>query len=462
MTLSGSENLIEMSDLSKATNLEKLQLKDCYSLVKLSSSIPHPNKLRKLDLRNCRNLETIPTGMNINSLEDLDLYGCSMLRTFPQISTNIVDLCLDETAIEEIPSNLHMGNLRLEKLSYLSMRKLKSKKLWERVQPLTPIMAMLSSSLVFLYLSDIPTLVELPSSFENLHQLWVLEIKNCVNLETLPTGINLRDLNRLNLIGCSRLRTFPDISTNIEWLYLSETAIEEVPCWIDKFSKLEILVMKGCNNLECVNLDIFEHMLGLHVNFSDCRELTGVGWSDSPTRVVDNFERRYIKIDFTNCFNLDHEALFQQKAYLGCLLLLSGEEVPSYFTHRTIGTSSSLTIPLLHSTLTQSFLKFRACIVYNSSDNTSKVSFCFNFRSRTRFNSVGKARVLWGHTKIYDIWSNKKDSHLFVFDCHIGLRKGSVILTLEIDFSKNSPSEYRIKEWGFICSQNLIHTNFRK
>ena len=88
-----------------------------------------------------------------------------------------------------------------------------------------------------LYLSDIPSLVELPSSFQNLRQLEKLEIENCLNLETIPTGINLKSLWKLNLSGCSRLRTFPDISTNIKYLYLNETAIEEVPCWIEKFTK---------------------------------------------------------------------------------------------------------------------------------------------------------------------------------------------------------------------------------
>ncbi|KAL0684966.1 hypothetical protein Bca4012_051814 [Brassica carinata] len=134
MDLSYSHDLIQMPDLSKATNLETLKLVDCYSLVKLPSSIPHPNKLRKLNMKYCRNVETIPIGISLKSLEKLHLDGCSRLRTVPQISTNIVHLCLSETAIEEFPSDLHQENLRFEKLSYLSMKNLKSKKLWEKVQ----------------------------------------------------------------------------------------------------------------------------------------------------------------------------------------------------------------------------------------------------------------------------------------------------------------------------------------
>lgn len=131
MDLRFSHDLIEMPDLSKATNLETLNLMDCYSLMKLPSSIPHPNKLRTLYLRNCQNLETIPIGIRLESLEYLYLDGCSRLRTFPQISTNIETINIDETSIEEFPSNLRLEDGRLDELS---MRNLKSKKLWERVK----------------------------------------------------------------------------------------------------------------------------------------------------------------------------------------------------------------------------------------------------------------------------------------------------------------------------------------
>ncbi|KAG2250636.1 hypothetical protein Bca52824_080772 [Brassica carinata] len=191
MDLWGSHDLIEVPDLSKAPNLETLDLTDCYSLVKLPSSIPHPNKLTTINVKNCRNLETIPIGISLKSVEVLNLYGCSLLRTIPLFSTNISHLSIDETSIEEMPSVLHLENFRLENLSYLSMKNVKSEKLWERVQPLTLLTTMLSPSLNQLYLSEIPSLVGLPTSFQNLHQLMHLEIKNCVNLETLPTRINL-------------------------------------------------------------------------------------------------------------------------------------------------------------------------------------------------------------------------------------------------------------------------------
>ncbi|KAL0793945.1 hypothetical protein Bca101_065322 [Brassica carinata] len=343
--------------------------------------------------------------------------------------------------------------MNLENLNCLSMTKLKSKKLWERVQPLTPIMAMLSPSLESLCLSDISTLVELPSSFQNLHQLGKLEIKNCINLETLPTGINLQSLLQLDLSGCSRLRTFPGISTNIRILCLSETGIEEVPRWIKTFYRLEDLQMNGCNNLEYVYLNFCKYKYGLYVNFSHCTALTGVGWCDSP--------RRDIYLDFTNCFNLDQEALLLQKTYFQSQLRLSGEEVPSYFTHRTNGTSSFLTVPLLPSSLSQPFLRFRACILFN--DNMSDIDAEFRFTGSfwNCSDTYDQEQDFCADTEDYKIFLYDTDSCLFILDCqmsHIPLEMNFDHLDMqihvnhssdmEIDIKDSFGSPIDIKEWG--------------
>ncbi|WZY78294.1 hypothetical protein YC2023_024678 [Brassica napus] len=468
MDLSGSQNLIEMPDLSKATNLETLKLRNCYSLVKLPSSIPHPNKLTTINLKNCRNLETIPIGISLKSLEVLNLYGCSMLRTIPLFSVNISHLSIDETSIEEIPSVLQLENFRLENLSYLSMKNIKSEKLWERVQPLTLLTTMLSPSLNQLYLSEIPSLVGLPSSFQNLHQLMHLEIKNCINLETLPTGINLQSLWELNLSGCSRLRTFPDISTNIGRLYLSETGIEEVPRWIEKLSWLRVLYLNGCINLETLPTRI--NLPSLYVlDLSGCSRLRDFPDISTNIKVIWmkgcnkleyvnlNFFKltRLEEVDFSNCLNLDKEALFQQRTYLGCQLWFSGEEVPSYFTHRTTGTSSSLTVHLLPSSLSQPFLRFRACLVLF--DNYV-ANFRFKGRFWNSFDSFGQqAQDFWGETEYYSIKPFVKGSHLLILDCDIHLSIGSDILAemnyTHVDLQLDFPSEYELKEWGIrLCS----------
>ncbi|CAL9241624.1 unnamed protein product, partial [Arabidopsis halleri] len=226
--LRGSEELKEIPDLSMATNLKKLDLSYCSSLLELPCTIQYLNKLEELQMEFCVNLETLPTGINLESLYRLNLNGCSRLRSFPDISANISHLYLCETTIEELPAKLRQKNL-----VDLSIYGMKSEKLSGRLLLLTPLMTMLPPSLMTLSLSDIPSLLELPSSIQNLHKLEHFTITNCTNLETLPTGINLEFLNSLSLRGCSRLRSFPDISTNMEQLYLSQTGIEEVPQWIE-------------------------------------------------------------------------------------------------------------------------------------------------------------------------------------------------------------------------------------
>lgn len=129
MNLSGSEDLKEIPDLSMATNLKTLNLSDCSCLVDLPLSIRNLNKLKTLDMSGCTNLRTLPSGINLQSLVSLDLRKCSQLNSFPKISTNILFLHLDETAIEEIPSDL-----RFQNLINLRMARIKNTKLWERVK----------------------------------------------------------------------------------------------------------------------------------------------------------------------------------------------------------------------------------------------------------------------------------------------------------------------------------------
>lgn len=127
--LEGSRSLKEIPNLSMATNLEKLRLCGCSSLVELPSSIQYLNKLETLDMSECIKLKTLPTGINLQSLLTLYLMECTQLKIFPQISTNIQWLALSGAGIEKVPSNL-----RLEKLVHVSMNTMKSKKLWARVQ----------------------------------------------------------------------------------------------------------------------------------------------------------------------------------------------------------------------------------------------------------------------------------------------------------------------------------------
>ncbi|CAA7030293.1 unnamed protein product [Microthlaspi erraticum] len=438
-----STNLKEIPNLSMATNLETFNLAYCSSLVELPSSIQHLSKLKEINMSFCANLEILPTGRYLKSLEQLSLEGCSKLKSFPDISSNISVLNLSETAIEELPPNL-----RLENLVELQLYRMKSEKLWESVQPLTPLMAMLSPSLTRLFLSDIPTLVELPLSFQNLNNLEWLSITQCINLETLPNGINFEYLDFLDLTGCSRLTSFPDISTNISELQLNETGIEEVPWWIESFSNLNVLSMWECKNLKHVSLNITKLKHLEKVDFSDCGALTGVSLHDTPSAVAtatDSGNTRttldeafssfheyiytpnMISLNFAKCFNLNQEAFLETHTVLQ-ELILPGEEVPSYFTHQTSGTSS-LTIPLSPSFLSQTFVRVRVCAVLMSTSGVNGVDINVNARFKGRSGNISES-----YGQRHRFWAVHNDSHLFIMDCRFPLNKDNAPSLAELNY----------------------------
>ncbi|ESQ39792.1 hypothetical protein EUTSA_v10001229mg, partial [Eutrema salsugineum] len=438
MDLRRSRNLEEVPDLSMANNLERLDLSFCSSLVELTSSIQYLNKLEWLDMSSCEKLEFVPTGINLQSLVRLNLRGCSRLKIVPDISTNLSELNLDRTAINEF--RFIFG---LKKLDLLSMCEMECGKLWEREQPLTPIMTTLSVTITRLFLSDIPSLVELPSSIQTFKKLTHLNITECKNLETLVTGIDFQYLSYLSFEGCSQLRTFPDISNNIEQLHLGRTGIEEVPWCIKKFSMLRSLSLEKCNNLLRVSLNIYKLKELVEVDFSDCVALTEASWIDSPSETAMATDNIHSKLPLPHeassssrsdhlfpesdiifsCFNLDPEALLRQRSFIFKSVTLSGEEVPSYFTHRTTGTSSSLTIPLLHSSLSQPFFRFRSCAVVSFVDcGGGFVYIHVNCRFKSGF---GNSFDSFARSHLFQADKDKKDSHLFIYDCRFPLNKDS-------------------------------------
>ncbi|XP_023634081.1 probable disease resistance protein RPP1 isoform X2 [Capsella rubella] len=130
INLRGSKNLNELPDLSAATklqeliltkceslmeiptsignntNIQKLYLGMCTSLVELPFSIGKLHKLQELQLQGCSKLAVLPININLKSLDKLNLTNCLLLKSFPEISTNIKDLKLMRTAIREVPTSI--------------------------------------------------------------------------------------------------------------------------------------------------------------------------------------------------------------------------------------------------------------------------------------------------------------------------------------------------------------------
>ncbi|CAH8362298.1 unnamed protein product [Eruca vesicaria subsp. sativa] len=342
----------------------------------------------------------------------------------------------------------------------------KQGKPWKKVQLLTLFKPMLSPTLTELYLFNIPSLVELPSSFRNLNKLRDLKITRCMNLETLPTGINLKSLKTLNLTKCSRLMTFPNISTNISDLNLSYTAIEEVPWWVEIFSKLRNLDMESCSKLEYVHPNISK-LPRLDVNFSHCEALTGRTLRMEAYNIDTVSEEsssllpdKYIpKVGFINHFKFNQDVLFQQLSVGFKSMTFLGEAVPLYFTHHsTESSSSSLTIPLLDTSLTQTFFRFKVCavVVFDSLSKTGPNGL--NIRVKCRFRDMCGS-MFDSSSEAYSFHTLEKDSRLFIFDCCVPLKTENALVAQHVDMEIQisgwqEDSTFRLTGWGIRVVEN--------
>ena len=157
--LSHSNELVDLSALSKAVNLQRLNLEGCTSLEELPVEIQNMKSLVFLNLRGCISLWSLPE-LNLSSLKTLILSDCSNLDEFQLVSKSVEFLHLDGTAIKGLPQGI-----------------------------------------------------------ENLQRLVVLNLKNCKMLECLPNCLsNLEALDKLILSGCSKLKNLPDVKNSLKHL----------------------------------------------------------------------------------------------------------------------------------------------------------------------------------------------------------------------------------------------------
>lgn len=264
-----------------------------------------------------------------------------------------------------------------------------------------------ATNLQTLDLSYCESIVSLSSSIGELKKLKDLTMFGCTKLEALPTNLDLASLDSLYMDGCSRLKSFPEISRNIQFLYLGETAIEEVPssitCWtrllefnmsgnkrlktfphvpesvrvlslgnnefenipaggIKRMSQLRSLDLTDCKKL--VSLPEFPDFLA-YINADNCESLERISHLSSNPNIV---------LELGNCAKLDQESRNLVERSECEYAFLPGKEVPGYFTYRT-SSGSSLNIHLDHQNLSLSAVTgFKACVVLAAGSNFDVLS----------------------------------------------------------------------------------------
>ncbi|XP_061998346.1 disease resistance protein RUN1-like isoform X1 [Rosa rugosa] len=276
INLSLSLYLKETPDLTEAIKLEKVNLEGCVSLLKVHPSISDLKSLVFLSLKGCKDLKVLPSSFRMKSLKILELSGCSNLENFPEISEvmeGIPRLCLDKTAIKGLP--LSISNLKgLVTLSLKDCRELKSlpKSICQLKSLKYVTLSGCSKFEVFPQIvraEEMEGLIELhldgtsvkEFSISALKELEVLSLRDCKELNTLPSSIHMKSLHTLFLSGCSNLQKFPEISEEmgrLSELNLDDTAIKELPPSIENLSRLKSLSLKDCGELKSLPSSIFQ------------------------------------------------------------------------------------------------------------------------------------------------------------------------------------------------------------
>ncbi|XP_050154515.1 disease resistance protein RPV1-like isoform X3 [Malus sylvestris] len=316
--LFGCSNLEMFPEISEGMEeLEELNLS--YSKIKeLPLSINNLTGLSHFNLKDCKELKSLPSCIHMKCLKTFNLDGCSSLEMFPSISEGIEGLeklDLPCSKIKELSPSIN--NLtRLSHLNLQDCKELKSLPSSIRMKSLKTLNLCGCSSLEMfpdisegmeeleeLNLSG-SKIKELPLSINNLSGLSHFNLKDCKELKILPSKIRMRSLKTFNLCDCSSLEMFPEISEGmeeLEELNLSGSKIKELSLSINNLTRLSHFNLKDCKELKslpscihmkclktfnlygCFSLEMFpsisEGIEGLEKLDLPCSKIKELSWS---------------------------------------------------------------------------------------------------------------------------------------------------------------------------------------
>ncbi|XP_021810265.1 TMV resistance protein N-like [Prunus avium] len=315
MDFSGCEMLEEIPDFTGFPNLEKLFLKECSGLVGIHESVGYLEKLVTLSLQNCSNLTRFPTKLRLKSLKLLNMKGCRMLESFPEIEAGT--MVLENINLEccENLRNLPRSIYQLKHLQELEVRgcpKLISFPMKENPENPSSVSHDSHSSLVF-------------------PKLRFLRVGDC------------------NLSECDFLMPFNCVST-LTFLDLSGSNFVCLPEWINMFVSLEWLILRDCKKLQEIP-QLSPCIKG--INTGGCKSLER--FSKLSNILEHNSQGSLQYSDLSNCHKLLKSLDFDVEKMASILLghsqthqqhvpsngecyefsiILPGNDIPKWFGHR--------------------------------------------------------------------------------------------------------------------------------
>ncbi|KAL1222981.1 Disease resistance-like protein CSA1 [Cardamine amara subsp. amara] len=386
--LSYSTKLTDLSALSKAFYLRRLNLEGCTLLNKLPKETKYMKSLVFLNLRGCIMLSSLPEKLDLVSLKTLILSDCSKFNNFELIAENLEFLHLDGTGIET-----------------------------------------------------------LPRAIQNFQKLVLLNLKDCKMLDFLPDCLDkLKALEELILSGCAELKSFPDIKENMEnlqILLLDGTKIKELPNILLQFSNFKGQAvfqrppqMNGLSMLRRLCLSRNETICSLQSSISQlhnlkfldlkyCKKLLSISTLPANLQCLDAHACKSLKtvasplallmptqqvpssFIFTNCEKLEHvakneiicyahnksriisDALNRHNKGLAFEALVAtcfpGSEVPVWFSHRASGAVLDPELPRHWSK--SGFVGIALCAIVSFNDHKIQNSN-LQVKCNCKFNNV--------------------------------------------------------------------------
>jgi len=338
-----------------AKNLVSLRLVDCPSLTEVPSSLQYLDKLEEIDLSACDNLRSFPM-LDSKVLRILFIGQCLDVTTCPTISQNMEWLRLEQTSIKEVPQSV-------------------------------------TGKLQCLCLSGCSKMTKFPENLEDIKDLSLVGTA----IKEVPSSIQyLTRLYNLNMIGSSKLESFPEITVpmkSLRYLYLSKTGIKEIPLISFKHMiSLWHLYLDGTPIKELpLSIKDMVHLQELTLHGTPIKALPELPPSlrkitthDCASLETTNIGRLELGLDFTNCVKLDQKPLvaamhleiqvslltplsffllsflldsshFRNVTFvlqsgeeipLGSIpMVLPGSEIPEWFGDKGIGSSLTIQLP---------------------------------------------------------------------------------------------------------------------